>query len=251
MQKILFFFCILYILFQQCISQNQCFVPTIGTMLIFFPNSQTTRIKIPDVQQLNCKGGNGCKYSNKINNIQCSCDGFDENNNPQWKCKSDLPNYLKFKQVSVLCETCSIYSNNEFITGSCGLYYNLNYSSTDKFDNQITHNFALGIILFFAIVIFIFLIGTLLNTCFKNLQKYNYQQMPQQKVTFREMESNFSEPCTYIYHSYQTENDDKFFSNISVKKKSHNSTHNKNAKNVSFGFEITSQKNKKLNILNV
>lgn len=70
------------------------------------------------IKQLNCVGGNACKFNHYINNVICTAV-----NQHDFNCTSILPNFLTMQNISM---TCDNYNYTKYIhVGSCRLYYNL------------------------------------------------------------------------------------------------------------------------------
>lgn len=172
-------------------GQNQCFTPTIGTTLTFYADSQTTSAKSNPISQLTCNGGNGCKYSSDVDTIQCSCTGFDDFKNPQWDCVSNLPSDLELGKVIVSCEGCK-NSYLQYLVGSCGAYYNLNYKTSGLFDDDNMDDDAKNAIGFFVAFLFVFtfvLIIICITSYRNNQNKYKYNQVPSNSIRFDEIEA--------------------------------------------------------------
>lgn len=195
-----------YILYILCVNflilgifgQSQCFTPNTGTTLTFYAGAQTTSAKSSPISQLICNGGNGCKYSSEVETVQCSCTGIDDFQNPQWKCQSDLPDDLRLGKVLVSCESCTTASDPQMLTGSCGLYYNLNYNADGDFDDQHDEstddgalaNFLLGFFeIIFIVVLAIIVIAGFVACCKWANNEYRYERLPLRHDSFREVEA--------------------------------------------------------------
>lgn len=196
-----------YFLYILCINslilhifgQSQCFTPNVGTTLTFYANAQTVSAKSAPIAQLICNGGNGCKYSNEVTTVQCSCTGIDDFQNPQWKCQSDLPDDLRLGKVLVSCESCTTVSDPQVLTGSCGLYYNLNYNANGDFDDQHDEstdddgalaNFLVGFFEIIFIVGFaVMIIAGCVVCCKWANHEYRYERLPLRHDSFREVEA--------------------------------------------------------------
>lgn len=140
------------------ISQSQCFTPLTGTTLTFYSNALTTSARSSPIDQLNCYGGNGCKYSDEVQTVQCTCTGVDDYGKAQWNCISELPTDLSLGQVTVSCEGCHSSTDTEMLVGSCGLYYMLNYNtpsnvviSNNEYENRIFYAIKIFFIMCFSI----------------------------------------------------------------------------------------------------
>ncbi len=175
MQSPSYILCVICInlLIIQLYGQIQCFVPTTGTTLTFYAGAQTTSAKNLPIAQLTCNGGNGCKYGDDVKTVQCTCTGIDDYKNPQWKCQSDLPSDIELGKVLVSCEGCAT-SSSQFLVGSCGLYYDLNYDSNGDFstyddnndnDNKFFSNFVRFLIVFFEIIFVVVMCVAIVASC--------------------------------------------------------------------------------------
>jgi hypothetical protein len=170
----------------------------VGTALTFYANAQTTSARSSPIPQLTCNGGNGCKYSNEVENVQCTCTGIDDHGNAQYKCESSLPNYLELGTTLVSCEGCTSSSDSQLLVGSCGLYYTLNYNANGDFDDtHVTYdddeNIGEGFITFlkilFLIVIIIMMIAVCASCCKYVYHHNGYSRLPLRHDSFREVES--------------------------------------------------------------
>lgn len=177
-------------------GQTQCFTPGKGTSLTFYANAKTTSIRSSPIEQLNCNGGNGCKYSNNVEIVQCSCNGIDGYGNAQWKCESSLPNTLELGTTLVSCEGCASSTDTAKLTGSCGLYYTLNYNINGDFTDDVTidNNDKHGILIFFEVLFVILIIVAVVLTCITfykyAIRKYNrYERLPLHQDSFRHVEA--------------------------------------------------------------
>jgi len=161
--------------------------------LTFYYGAQTTSDKSASIPQLTCTGGNGCKYSDKVKIVQCSCTGLNDFNDPQWKCQSELPNDLRLGQVVVSCEGCNEMQNGKYLIGSCGLYYNLNHDKNinhkdyDKINKDIENGFLISIG-----IVFVFLLLSCMFIAFYECFAYIYRNTyytPLSLDSFREVEA--------------------------------------------------------------
>ena len=97
----------------------------------------TTGRRGPSVLQLNCVGGSARSESHKVETVQCTNTGFD-GRDYNWKCQSELPSNLKLGKTTVSCEGYDFPDDPYVLVGSCGLEYNLDYTTTPV--NQNVHH---------------------------------------------------------------------------------------------------------------
>jgi uncharacterized membrane protein YgcG len=169
-------------------SQSNCFTPGVGTALTFYKGAMTTSARTSPITQLTCNGGNGCKYSNEVNTVQCTCTGLDGYGSAQWKCESSLPSYLELGNELVSCEGCTSSTDPMKLTGSCGLYYGLTYDGSNtktnddhtNDDNGITEaGFATFLIVVGVICGIIIVIACIVQACQMCANNYNsYETLP-------------------------------------------------------------------------
>ncbi|CAI2338991.1 unnamed protein product [Caenorhabditis sp. 36 PRJEB53466] len=87
----------------------------------------TTGRRVSPTMQLKCIGGSAKgKYTPKV--VQCTNTGFD-GTDVQWKCDADLPSDVEFGSLSVSCEGYEYAEDPYILKGSCGLEYELEYTS--------------------------------------------------------------------------------------------------------------------------
>ncbi|KAL1922896.1 uncharacterized protein VTP21DRAFT_9272 [Calcarisporiella thermophila] len=86
----------------------------------------TTARRSTPIPQLSCIGSACRQYSPDV--IQCKNMGWD-GQDVQWKCEADLPTNVKFGELSVSCEGYSYSDDDYILVGSCGLEYELKYTS--------------------------------------------------------------------------------------------------------------------------
>ncbi|KAH7727209.1 7 transmembrane protein 66 [Aphelenchoides avenae] len=87
----------------------------------------TTGRRSSPVPQLQCVGGTAKgQFAPKV--VQCYNRGFD-GVDVQWECKAELPAEFQFGKISVSCEGYDYPNDPYILAGSCGLKYELDYSS--------------------------------------------------------------------------------------------------------------------------
>jgi hypothetical protein len=90
--------------------------------------SYTTHRRVPPVPQLTCVGGEAYRDKYRPTAVQCYNKGSD-GNSIQWKCEADMDDRYQFGKLNVVCEGYR-YSGDEWVLkGSCGLEYELDYTS--------------------------------------------------------------------------------------------------------------------------
>ncbi|KAG0358155.1 Store-operated calcium entry-associated regulatory factor [Gamsiella multidivaricata] len=95
--------------------------------LTLHKDKMTAGRRASPVPQLTCVGGNACgDYEPDI--VQCTNAGFD-GSDVQWKCQADLPDNLRFGELSVYCEGFGYPDDPYVLKGSCGLEYKLYYTN--------------------------------------------------------------------------------------------------------------------------
>ena len=115
--------------------------------LTFYKDRMTTSRRTSPIKQLNCVGGNACKYSNLIETVQCLNRGTDEYGDVQWECSAQLPEYLRLGQAIVSCEGYTSSNDNMKLVGSCGLEYYLQTTTTGT-DISLCWMFCIFMIMF-------------------------------------------------------------------------------------------------------
>ena len=94
----------------------------------------TTGRRSSPVAQLQCMGGTaGCKEGTP-KTVQCTQSGFD-GNDATWECKADLDNEYRFGKLEVTCEGYDYPEDPYILAGSCGLEYQLDYTSAKQNQN--------------------------------------------------------------------------------------------------------------------
>lgn len=98
------------------------------TSLTLHRGEYTAGRRSAPVPQLECIGGTAYgRFSPKT--VQCYNRGWD-GSDVQWECKAEMPLDYQFGKIEVTCEGYD-YPNDPFIlAGSCGLRYELDYTST-------------------------------------------------------------------------------------------------------------------------
>uniref|UniRef100_A0A1I7T0P8 Store-operated calcium entry-associated regulatory factor n=1 Tax=Caenorhabditis tropicalis TaxID=1561998 RepID=A0A1I7T0P8_9PELO len=87
----------------------------------------TTGRRVSPTMQLQCVGGSAKgAFSPKV--VQCANQGFD-GSDVQWRCDADLPHDMEFGSISVSCEGYDYPDDPYILRGSCGLQYELEYTS--------------------------------------------------------------------------------------------------------------------------
>jgi len=110
------------------VAANQAVLLRDVTSITLYRGQQTTGRRSSPVPQLQCVGGTAAgKFSPKV--VQCYNRGFD-GRNPQWECTSELPLDYQFGKISVSCEGYEFPEDPYILAGSCGLKYELDYSTS-------------------------------------------------------------------------------------------------------------------------
>ncbi|CAJ0645716.1 13147_t:CDS:10 [Entrophospora sp. SA101] len=146
----------------------------------------TTGRRVSPIKQIECVNGDAC-HVYRPDVIQCI------NVDVNWRCEAELPNYIKFGSLSVICEGYDYPDDSYVLKGSCGLKYSFYYkdysnypdhkinSDDDKFIEEFfeyrnrSKLFSLLFkILWFALVIFI--LYNLISKCLTGNNNNNRQQ---------------------------------------------------------------------------
>lgn len=83
------------------------------------------------IQQINCVGGDACKYFTP-EVIRCSNIGSNDQGEPQWKCQAEMENLYRLGRTSVSCEGYSRSGDPVVLVGSCGVEYTLHLTEKGK-----------------------------------------------------------------------------------------------------------------------
>jgi hypothetical protein len=126
--------------------------------MTFYKNNLTKGNRTAPIPQLNCVGGNACEKSYLIQSIQCTNTGTNENDDVQWKCSSNLPKNLRLNKTNVNCEGLRNSSDKIKLKNSCGLEYNLDYSSNNYKSNDYYTTAIVIIIIFIFVAVICFAI---------------------------------------------------------------------------------------------
>eukprot|EP00731_Ephydatia_muelleri_P017970 Em0011g10a len=99
----------------------------------------TTARRVSAIPQLRCVGGSaGCHgWQPKV--VQClnrGTDGYDV----QWECKTEMDEDYQFGRIQVLCEGFNSPNDPYVLRGSCGLEYELDWSSQPSYNNHDYHS---------------------------------------------------------------------------------------------------------------
>jgi len=92
------------------------------------------------VPQLNCLSG--CEDF-RPHNVQCHNSGSD-GVDVQWECKADLPQDVRFGDVTVACEGYDHPDDPYILRGSCGLEYSLEHTrrhSDNSYNSRSSHGY--------------------------------------------------------------------------------------------------------------
>ncbi len=97
--------------------------------LTLVTNWFTTGRRSSPIPQLNCVGGSASHLS-KLHptTVQCYNRGSD-GNDIQWECQAELDNSVKFGTINVVCEGFDYPDDPSILKGSCGLEYQMDYTS--------------------------------------------------------------------------------------------------------------------------
>ncbi|CAI5441306.1 unnamed protein product [Caenorhabditis angaria] len=95
--------------------------------ITLYKGRMTTGRRASPQQQIKCVGGSA-KGQYQPSTVQCTNQGFD-GQDVQWKCDADLPHDMEFGAISVSCEGYDYPDDPYVLKGSCGLEYELEYTS--------------------------------------------------------------------------------------------------------------------------
>ncbi|KAI6184184.1 Store-operated calcium entry-associated regulatory factor [Aphelenchoides bicaudatus] len=139
------------------VSANRVLLRDISSITLH-RGQQTTGRRASPVPQLQCVGGTASgRFSPKV--VQCYNRGFD-GLNPQWECQSEMPVDYQFGRISVTCEGYDYSEDPYVLAGSCGLKYELDYSTSGakrathsnyNFDNSANYTY----IIYFILIAFV------------------------------------------------------------------------------------------------
>ncbi|KAI6172089.1 Store-operated calcium entry-associated regulatory factor [Aphelenchoides besseyi] len=163
-------FSILSIIFLQVEAVNRVLLRDV-TSITLHRGQYTTGRRSSPVPQLQCVGGTAQgKFAPKT--VQCYNRGFD-GLDVQWECQADMPREYQFGKISVSCEGFD-YPNDPFIlAGSCGLKYELDYSSAGVHGGSYLPKPSTDNYTYLVYVIFIGFILYLLYLSFTNTREGN------------------------------------------------------------------------------
>eukprot|EP01125_Pyxidicula_operculata_P009061 TRINITY_DN2996_c0_g1_i1.p1 TRINITY_DN2996_c0_g1~~TRINITY_DN2996_c0_g1_i1.p1 ORF type:complete len:329 (+),score=65.28 TRINITY_DN2996_c0_g1_i1:51-989(+) len=102
-------------------------------------NMMTTSRRSSPINQLTCIGGSAMSSNYHPTDVQCinvGSDGYDV----QWECKADLDESVKFGAITVSCEGYDYAGDSYVLRGSCGLEYELEYTSKGKSSSSSSSN---------------------------------------------------------------------------------------------------------------
>ncbi|KAF2075426.1 hypothetical protein CYY_003255 [Polysphondylium violaceum] len=107
------------------------------------------------IQQLECTGGSAKKeYSLYPKTVQCYNMGSD-GTDVQWKCIADLDTTVKLGKIDVSCEGYAYPEDPYILQGSCGLFYELEYTDPVKRASAAEETNYFTVFIWIAIIIFI------------------------------------------------------------------------------------------------
>lgn len=124
--------------------------------MTFFKNKLTNGNRTAPISQLNCVGGNACNESNIISSVQCTNTGTNASNDVQWKCSTNLPNYLTMNNTNINCEGLKDSSDKIKLKESCGLEYNLDNNRNHMNLNNSDNSYIIIIFVVLFIIVFVF-----------------------------------------------------------------------------------------------
>lgn len=80
------------------------------------------------IPQMSCVGGDACSYQKyRPKTTQCYNMGSD-GEEAQWSCEADLHPHVRFGELVVNCEGYLSPTDENVLSGSCGLEYNLEFT---------------------------------------------------------------------------------------------------------------------------
>lgn len=95
------------------------------TALTFRAGARTTGRRASPIPQARCRGRPCAQFAPAV--IQCQRTGWD-GHDATWRCEADLPQGLRFGQVTISCEGYSYPDDPFILAGSCGLSYQVGAS---------------------------------------------------------------------------------------------------------------------------
>lgn len=117
------FFCLLVVL-HSVAAYDSVEISTVE-VLTFHKDRYTLTKKAAPIPQLDCVGGDGCRYSDFVKVVQCYNMGVNDRGEIQWRCEADVDSRLSLGKVDVDCEGANGPGDRYVIAGSCGLEYSL------------------------------------------------------------------------------------------------------------------------------
>lgn len=98
----------------------------------------TTSRRVSAIPQLRCVGGSAGCHGWQPRVVQClnrGSDGYDV----QWECKTEMDENYQFGRIQVLCEGFNSPNDPYILRGSCGLEYELDWSSQHSHNDHDYH----------------------------------------------------------------------------------------------------------------
>ncbi|CAJ0753050.1 11826_t:CDS:2, partial [Entrophospora sp. SA101] len=89
----------------------------------------TTGRRVSPIKQIECVNGDAC-HVYRPDVIQCI------NVDVNWRCEAELPNYIKFGSLSVICEGYDYPDDSYVLKGSCGLKYSFYYKDYSNYPDH-------------------------------------------------------------------------------------------------------------------
>lgn len=120
-------------------NQTDCFYFNSLKYIKFESNKLTKNFSQPIQSQLNCIGGDACKYSKYLNYIDCYNVNYDSTGHILWHCYPDkffnyylYPKLIDFSSFDIQCDNCQnslYYDNKHHANYVQDLIYSYNYNT--------------------------------------------------------------------------------------------------------------------------
>ncbi|GAM18582.1 hypothetical protein SAMD00019534_017570, partial [Acytostelium subglobosum LB1] len=122
----------------------------------------TKSSRVSSIPQLECIGGSASHlYNLRPKVVQCTNKGSD-GSDVQWECKASLDSTVRFGKLDVSCEGFGYAGDPYVLKGSCGLRYELEYTSPESrnqhYQNESSSSSGSTIIVWILIIGFVMFI---------------------------------------------------------------------------------------------